>query len=122
VGSRPKPLGGVETGWRAASYQSFRWEFVNAFGAAVGAVGTIGAVVVARGIAVRVGGAIRAERNDQLAAQARSVVSGVPTPEVATISNHSNEPILAAGKTALTEVLQRRRPALSIRFAGVSRR
>ncbi|MEV0366855.1 hypothetical protein [Nocardia fusca] len=97
---------------------------MSALGAAVGAVWTIGAVVVTLGIAVRDGRAIRAERNDQLATQARSVVSSVPTPEVVTISNHSNEPILAAGITALTAVLQRqrRRPALLIRYAWVSRR
>ncbi|MFI6309876.1 hypothetical protein ACIBEK_07040 [Nocardia fusca] len=92
----PKPLGGVETGWRAASYQSFRWEIVNALGAAVRAVGTIGVVVVALGIAVRDGRTIRAERNDQLVAQARSVVSGVPTPEVsrsATTATNRSSPL-----------------------------
>ncbi|MEU1983273.1 hypothetical protein [Nocardia sp. NPDC019395] len=83
------------------------WEIVNALGAAIGAVGTVSAVAVALGIAIRDGRAIRAERNDQLAAQARSVVSSVPTPEVVTISNHSKEPILAAQITTLTAILQR---------------
>ena len=83
------------------------WEIVNALGAAIGAAGTVSAVAVALGIAIRDGRAIRAERNDQLAAQARSVVSSVPTPELVTISNQSKEPILAAGITTLTAVLQR---------------
>ncbi|MFD0362593.1 hypothetical protein ACFQZZ_14190 [Nocardia sp. GCM10030253] len=83
------------------------WEIANALGTIVGATGTVVAVVVALGISIRDGRAIRAQRNDDLAAQARSVVSEVPSAELIRISNHSREPILSVWITALNARLDR---------------
>lgn len=57
---------------------------------------------------IRDGRAIRAEKADHLAAQARSVVSEVPTPDSVKITNHSREVVLAVWITSISARLERR--------------
>lgn len=83
------------------------WDIANVVATIVGAVGTTSAVVVALGIAIRDGRAMRSEREYQEAAQARSVVSEVPTPHLMRISSHSREPILAVRVTGLSARVDR---------------